>query len=145
MSLDGFVSSSAIFHDKDGTTTMKAASLASTEHVTSGKIAVITGTCSSSETTIDFGDTGYTMADGTDASWVANGLDITRIVFSADPAAQLTGNSFLKGFKIASSNGNVAVTDIPEGIVFTSGTSEYTAAVKCDSGTASYTILAIGD
>lgn len=49
MSIEGQVSVSAIFHDKTGEDSLKVVSLASSEAYTSGKVAIITGTVSSSE------------------------------------------------------------------------------------------------
>lgn len=148
MSLEGLISTSALFHEKDGTSGINVVSLPSAESYTTGKIAVVTGTCNTTGVEIDITATGYTMADGTTASWSSR-QDINRIVFSATPEAILEGNEFLLGLKVSSSNGRVCVTEVPGGLVGTSGTPEYLLTAKVPNSlfgqTASFTVVIVGD
>ena len=52
MSIEGSINVSALFHDKDGTTAMKVVSLRSSNEYTTGKVAIITGTAGTAQTTI---------------------------------------------------------------------------------------------
>jgi len=145
MSLDGSISASALFHDKNGTATLKVVSLESVEAYVNGKVAIITGTCNSSGVTIDLTNTGYVAADGTTVSW-ANDTQIRRIAFAASPAANLTGNGFLKDLKLGSSQNAVAVTGIPVGNAAMSGTPEYLLTANADGvgATATFTVVIHG-
>jgi len=148
MSLDGFVSSSAIFHDKDGTTTLKVTDLASYEHYTSGKMAFITGTCGTAAVTFDLTDMQYVMADGTTVGW-SSVTSVKKIAFSADPVANLTGSGGLRSLKIASSDSNVSLTEIPQGSYAFGGSPDYTFGVSryalFGNQTASFTVVVVGD
>lgn len=52
MSIDGRINIDALFHDKDGTASLKVLSLESSNAYTSGKVALITGTAGTAQTTI---------------------------------------------------------------------------------------------
>lgn len=52
MSIEGSINVSALFHDRDGTTAMKVVSLRSANEHTTGKVAIITGTAGTAQTTI---------------------------------------------------------------------------------------------
>jgi len=148
MSLEGLVSTSALFHEKNGTSGINVVNLSDAQSYTTGKIAVVTGTCNTSGVEIDISATGYTMADGTTASWSSNS-DINRVLFSATPEALLEGNSFLRDLKVSSSNGRVCVTEVPGGNVATSGEIEYLLTAKVPANllgqTASFTVVILGD
>lgn len=52
MSIEGRINIDALFHDKDGTASIKVVSLQSSEQYTTGKVAIITGTAGTAQTTI---------------------------------------------------------------------------------------------
>lgn len=52
MSLEGRINVDALFHDKDGTNAVSVVSLQSSEQYTTGKVAIITGTAGTAQTTI---------------------------------------------------------------------------------------------
>lgn len=52
MTIEGRINVDALFHDKDGTTAMKVVSLKSSNEYTTGKVAIITGTAGTAQTTI---------------------------------------------------------------------------------------------
>ncbi len=52
MSIDGRINIDALFHDKDGTASLKVVSLQSTDSYTSGNVAIVTGTVGTAQTTI---------------------------------------------------------------------------------------------
>jgi len=148
MSLEGLISTSALFHEKDGTSGINVVSLSDAQSYTAGRIAVVTGTCNTTGVEIDITATGYTMADGTTASW-STYSDINRVLFSATPEALLEGNTFLRELKVSSSNGRVCVTEVPGGNAATSGTPEYLLTAKVPGNlfgqTASFTVVLLGD
>jgi len=148
MSLDGFISTSALFHDKDGTTTLKVTDLASYENYTSGKIAFVTGTCGTAAVTFDLTDMQYVMADGTTVGW-SSVSSVKKVAFSADPVANLTGSAGLRSLKMASSESNVSLSEIPEGSYAYGGSPDYTFGVSRYSAlgqkTASFTVVVVGD
>lgn len=150
MSIEGIVSSSVIFHDKDGTTTLKIGSLSSSESYADGKMAVITGTCSDSAATIDLKSTGYMMADGTTVGWSSASTQVRKIAFSATPEARMTGNSFLGDLKLSSSNNAVSMTEVPYFSAGSGGVIDYTLSVQAPGAfggtpTATYTVIIVGD
>ena len=63
MSIEGSINVSALFHDRDGTTTMKVVSLRSSDEYTTGQVAIITGTAGTAQTTIVTGGV-YRNAEG---------------------------------------------------------------------------------
>lgn len=146
MSIDGSISASALFHDKDGTTTLKVVSLDSAESPSTGRVAIVTGTCNSSGVTIDLADTGYVAADGSAVNWDASAQSINRIAFSASPWANATGNGPLREFKLSSSSGNVAMSTVPHGGFGAAGTYTYSVTVAPEAfTTATYTLVIYGD
>ena len=52
MSIEGRINIDALFHDKDGTASLKVVSLESSNAYTSGKVAIITGTAGTAQTSI---------------------------------------------------------------------------------------------
>lgn len=146
MSVEGSISASALFHDKDGTTTMKVVSLDSVESPSTGRVAIVTGTCSSAGVTIDLADTGYVAADGSPVNWDATSQSIHKIVFSASPWANAVGNGPLREFKMSSKEGDVCMTKVPHGGFGSAGTYTYSVAVTPESfTTATYTLVIYGD
>ncbi len=63
MSIDGRINIDALFHDKAGTTSIKVLSLESSQAYTSGKVAMITGTAGTAQTSINIQDV-YRDASG---------------------------------------------------------------------------------
>ena len=52
MSLEGRINVDVLFHDKDGTASLKVTSLQDSRAYTTGKVAVITGTLGTASSTI---------------------------------------------------------------------------------------------
>lgn len=140
MSIDGSISASALFHDKDGTTTMKVVSLESVESYSDGLVASFTGTCGTSATQIDFSQ--YTKANGgqlTSTSFAT----ITRLAFSASPAGVMETAGNIPEMKVGSKLGSVAVAENPGWGGFTPVSSPVVSA-RSISGTATYTVVCYG-
>lgn len=140
MSLDGSISASALFHDKDGTTAIKVVSLESVEAYSEGLVAMFTGTCGTSLTQIDFSQ--YTKANGDQLSSYSFNT-ITRLAFSASPAGVMETAGNIPEMKVGSKSGSVAVVENPGWLGLVPLASP-TVSVRSISGTATYTIVCYG-
>lgn len=63
MSIEGRINVDVLFHDTDGTASLKVVSLQSSNAYTSGRVAVVTGTVGTAQTTISVNDV-YKDASG---------------------------------------------------------------------------------
>lgn len=52
MAIDGRINVDVLFHDTDGTASLKVVSLEGSTSHTSGKVAIVTGTCGTSQQSI---------------------------------------------------------------------------------------------
>ena len=108
MSIEGSINVSALFHDRDGITAMKVVSLRSSNEYTTGKVAIITGTAGTAQTSIAFEDV-YRDAAGELVSLVP-----TRVAFAWSSAnsrlLESNDGAGTVGFLLRSRNGEVATT-----------------------------------
>ena len=135
MSIDGRISVDCLFHDKDGAASLKVVSLQGSTEYTTGKIAIVTGTCGTTQVTIDPGPTTYRNAAGNVVSF----SQVKRIAFSATAPSPGTLLQDSSGTVLRSISGSVAVCDSID-----SGDDVLSAYVVGDSGTTSYTIVIYG-
>ena len=133
MSINGSISVNALFHDTDGTTSLKIVSLKSSEEYTTGKVAVVSGTVGTNAAAIYYTNTAYKDASGSAVSFTT----VQRIAFSASPLAYLDAAAALGGGDIvlASRSNQVTLIDAREGIQ---------SFVYTTAGTASYTLVLYG-
>lgn len=130
MSINGRSNVDIVFHDMDGTSSIKVVELDSSDSQSTGKVVLISGTHDDSTHTLSHNSTGYYDASGTEVS-ISN---VTRIGFRASRPMSLTdsqGNS--KTVLVQSDGDRVSLTDasvsggnlhlIPG---YTSGTASYT-------------------
>lgn len=129
MSIEGTITVSALFHDKDGDNRLKIAALRNATEYTSGSVAVVSGTAGISGTTINLADLGYRDASGATASYSSP----TFLVLLGTPAARAF--EFGVGRISLFSSGGIAACGCPS----SSGMSSF--SVTTTSGTASYTLL----
>lgn len=141
MSVDGSISASALFHDKDGTTTMKVVSLESVEAYSEGLVASFTGTCGTSATQIDFSQ--YVKANGDQLSSTSFSA-ITRLAFSASPAGVMETGGNIPEMAAGSKDGSVSVIENPGWSGFFIPSSPPIVSMRSISGTASYTVVCYG-
>lgn len=141
MSLEGLISTSALFHEKDGTASMKVVNAASAESYSSGKIAIVSGTCGTALTSVDFSQ--YKTAAGEDFD-ILNVTEVRRLAFSATPAGMMETSGSIPIMYVGSSSGEVSVVSSPgfTGIV---PVSPPQVSVRSISGTASYTVMLLGE
>ena len=137
MALDGRITVDALFHDTDGTASLKVVSLEDSQEYTSGKVLIVTGTCGTTAlTATSVAPSTYRDASGSIVSFTA----VTRAAFSATPAARaLQEGSASDAPRLFSAGGSVAVSDMnPE----EDNQSDW--FVQTTAGTASYTLVLYG-
>ena len=141
MSVDGFISSSALFHDKDGTTTLKVVSLASADSYSSGMVAIASGTCGTSVSTVDFSQ--YKKPDGTDfdVNYISS---VLRLAFTSDNPAKMTTAGNIAAMTVGANRNEVSIVTNPgfSGLVPATPPVVQVAAV---SGTANYSVILLGE
>lgn len=128
MSIEGLISTSALFHDKDGTTTLKVVNLSSVEGYTDGKVAIVTGTCNTAGSTISTAPSIYKDASGGTVSFST----VTRIALAGSPAA------------IASYGSDYAIRSNEERVASTEVAGAGSLVVKSTAGSATYQLVIYG-
>jgi len=131
MSINGRTNVDIVFHDMNGTSSIKIIELESSDTQTTGKVAVVSGTHGSSSHTIQTNNTGYYDASGSQVSF----SNVTRIGLRASRPMSLSDNQ--SHITIQSDSGRVSFSECSESGNFTL-TPGYT------SGTASYTVFLYG-
>jgi hypothetical protein len=137
MALDGRITVDALFHDTDGTASLKVVSLEDSQEYTSGKVLIVTGTCGTTAlTATSVSPSTYRDASGSIVSFTA----VTRAAFSATPAARAwQEGSGPDAPRLFSAGGSVAVSDMnPE------EDNQTDWFVQTTAGTASYTLVLYG-
>jgi hypothetical protein len=132
MSIEGRISIDALFHDKDGTASLKVVSLQDSRAYTSGKVAIVSGTCGTTAVTIQVAPTAFRDAGGAFVSFA----EIQRFVVKSgaeslvltNPTASVNANSI----GVASS----AVGDFDD--------PSQLPTVRASTGTTTYTIVMYG-
>jgi hypothetical protein len=137
MAIDGRINVDVLFHDTDGTASLKVVSLEDTTAYTTGKVAIVTGTCGTAAVAITDG-LSYKDAAG---NVVTFNSPIRRAAFSANPAANIVGTGASAGAGSASRNNQAAVVEtlVQNAYSLASGFSVSTTA-----GTASFTLVLYG-
>jgi len=132
MSIEGRISVDCLFHDKDGTASLKVVSLQESTPISSGKVAFISGTCGTSAVTIQVAPTSYRDAAGNLVSFSA----ITKTIVRAGPGAISLTNP-----TISLAANSVAI--VPQEIADFEDEGQLPTAASV-SGTSSYTIIFFG-
>lgn len=134
MAIDGRITVDALFHDTDGTTSLKVVSLEDSTAYTTGKVAIVTGTCGTTEVAVSLNPGTYKDASGS----VVNFATVTRFAFAATPGgrAYQEGDD-ASGSAVVSRDGQVAIASPRQA-------SSDDFLVAATSGTASYTLVLYG-
>ena len=126
MAIDGRINVDVLFHDTDGTASLKVVSLEDSTAYTTGKVAIVTGTCGTATVTINVAPSTYRDASGALVSLAS----VQRIAFAATPAANIdTGQRTSGGDNVITSrNGQITIVDVPsvDWVYTTAGTASYT-------------------
>lgn len=135
MSINGSISVNALFHDTDGTTSLKIVSLKSSDEYTTGKVAVVSGTAGTSAVTLDSPVLSPTYRDA--SGGLVSFSTVRRILFSwsGQNPRTLTDAEY-DTFKFTSSSGSVAASLIAQDNVVPS--------LSAGTGTGTYTIVIYG-
>jgi hypothetical protein len=132
MGLDGRINVDVLFHDTDGTTSLKVVSLEGSNQYTAGKVAVVTGTCGTTAVTISGGGLLYRNAAGQLVTF----SEYSRVAFQSSRDCTATDGDSVDNR--CRSIGNVALCDWnPVG-------SSIDIEPKFTSGTASFTLVLYG-
>lgn len=145
MSIEGRINVDVLFHDKDGTASIKIVNLDGiTQHAT-GKVAVINGTCSTTSTPLALQPTTYRDASGSLVSFTTVQRAVVKanvgsLVFHRYEEHSVGETAAAKGTLIGS--GHVAVVGLDNADL--DPLAAGSPAVQSYSGTSSYTIVIYG-
>ena len=138
MSIEGSINVSALFHDRDGTTSVKVVSLRSSNEYTTGKVAIVTGTVGTAAATLF--DTSaavpYRDASGT----LVQFGNVSQALFSwSGTSKRYCEFQAFEGQKVvlASESGSVSASRID-------GSASNEMAITAGGGTGTYTIVLYG-
>lgn len=132
MSIEGRIAVDVSFADtatSDGVQSLKKITLVDTTSHTTGKVAIITGTCGTAAVTVALVPTTFRDAAGDLVSFAS----VSRLAFAADPRSQCRASG--EDELIASSGNRVAVTEVLSAVdlevsrIGTSGTASYTVVI----------------
>lgn len=130
MPIKGLIATNLVFHDTDATgKSLKVGSLVGSESYTTGKIAVLTGTISTSAVSILPSSTGYKDADGQAVSIST----VRKMAFAASGTALC---AYGQAIVLRSTNNEVSVSRVDDGVE--------SIYLETTSGTSTYTLLLYG-
>jgi hypothetical protein len=109
MAINGRINVDVLFHDTDGTTSLKVVSLEGSTEYTSGKVAIVSGTCGTANVTVATSPSTFRDASGAIVDFDTNEGIIRRFAFSATGSLASCQNQ--AGAQAFSSGGRVSVTD----------------------------------
>jgi hypothetical protein len=136
MSIEGRINVDVLFHDKDGTASLKVVSLQDSKAYTTGKVAVVSGTVGTSQITIQTQPTTYRDSSGALVSFDF----VERIVMQAAGSApvKLSVSDNFTGFdSLTSKSGVIAALSV-------AATEQDSLAIAAHGGTNSYTAIIYG-
>lgn len=132
MAIDGRINVDVLFHDTDGTASLKVVSLEDSTAYTTGKVAIVTGTCGTAASSVSWTFPAYTNAGGQAVSMT----NLRRVVFSATPYARASVGFVRVGTSL---NGELSTMSFIGADIVVNDVS-----VSCTSGTATYTLVLYG-
>lgn len=130
MSIEGRINIDALFHDTDGTASLKVLSLQRSESYTTGKVAIFSGTLGTSPVTVAETPNIHSYRDA--SGQIASFNLFERVAFITSRSCELNDN--ING--PVRSKGNLSIFD--------SGSNELQLIPGYTSGTASYTVVVWG-
>jgi hypothetical protein len=135
MAINGRINVDVLFHDTDGTTSLKVVSLEDSTEYTTGKVAIVTGTVATTRVTIGPASLSYKDAAGDAVAFTS----VRRIALKASgpPVAYYRGPlNVIAGF---SDNDLLVVSEANPGSIVSGN-----YGVATTAGTASYTLVIYG-
>jgi hypothetical protein len=112
MPINGRINVDVLFHDTDGTTSLKVVSLEGSTEYTTGKVAIVTGTAGTTAVTVRTGGPGLGYRDS--SGQLVTFSDVRRVLFAWNGSAVATlretgDNAFL----MTARAGEAASTSLP--------------------------------
>lgn len=139
MSIEGRINVDVLFHDKNGTTSLKVVSLQDSQEYTTGNVAIVSGTVGTTAVTFASSDAGDPVSTYRDASGQLVSLSsITKVVVKAT-----TQNRPII-FTDQDSGSSININGEQVLMYPCSITPNEGVTVRSSSGTASYTIVLYG-
>jgi hypothetical protein len=133
MAIDGRINVDILFHDTDGTASLKVVSLEDSTAYTSGKVAIVTGTAGTAAVAISIQPSAYKDASGNLVSFNS----VERVVFVSSRTCLV--EEIDTQSEVARSLGRVSVGDCEP-----SSQQNFNIAPQYSAGTASYTLVLYG-
>jgi hypothetical protein len=131
MSIEGRINIDCLFHDKDGTASLKVVSLQDSKEYTTGKVAIVTATVGTSQTGFNTYATSYRDSSGSLVTFST----LSRVVFSYSGSTAKKLNDIEGNFLLSSRNSEPAASSISGNV---------DAVIEPGSGTGTYTIILYG-
>lgn len=129
MTISGRINVDALVHDTSGTTSLKVLSVDSSDSLTTGKVAIVSGTCGTASVSIAVAPSVYVDSSGTAATFAT----VSRVVIEGTAALKFTAPSVTA----YSSSTNCAAFAL-------SGHTTSAVNIAAVSGTATYSIILVG-
>jgi hypothetical protein len=133
MAINGRINVDVLFHDTDGTTSLKVVSLEGSTELTTGQVAIVTGTCGTAAVAISIQPSAYKDASGNLVSFSS----VERVVFLSSRNCLVEETDTQS--QVARSLGRVSVGDCSP-----SAQQIFNIAPQYSAGTASYTLVLYG-
>ena len=139
MSIEGRINVDCLFHDKDGTASLKVVSLQDSKEYTTGKVAIVSGTVGTTAVTFTTYDNGNPTSTYRDASG-------QLLSFNAITKVALKAIAETRPLVFGDSSGPTSlVISGGEALVYPCNVTPNDAvSVRSPTGTASYTIILYG-
>ena len=133
MAINGRINVDVLFHDTDGTTSLKVVSLEGSTELTTGQVAIVTGTCGTAAVAISIQPSAYKDASGNLVSFSS----VERVVFLSSQNCLVEEADTQS--QVARSLGRVSVGDCSP-----SAQQIFNISPQYSAGTASYTLVLYG-
>lgn len=135
MSIEGRITVDALFHDTDGTASLKVVSLASSVSHTTGKVAVVTGTAGTSQVFLNLYSTQYRDAGGNLVTFASTAISHIAFAFQGEAG---------QSRKFSDSNGNVMLVSKNNEVACSGVPASLDALIETAANTGTYTIVLYG-
>ena len=135
MAINGRINVDVLFHDTDGTTSLKVVSLEDSTEYTSGKVAIVTGTVGTTAVSLYAADGSGLVNLYKNASGNAVGvINVERIALQASSPVTVDDTD-LSLFKLVAGNNRASVCSVA---------GSASGSIYANAGTASYTVVLYG-
>jgi hypothetical protein len=135
MAINGRINVDVLFHDTDGTTSLKVVSLEGATEYTTGKVAIVTGTVGTSVVALFTSDgQGIANAYKTASGQAVGAISVSRIALRASGNGAILEDADIGVLKLFSKSNELAVGSNQGGF----------AEIYSLNGTASYTVVLYG-